>query len=567
MIWGRRGPQVESVSPEPVVDELLALGSLPSEAQLGEWVERYAGSRRVTCQQADEELAQLGVSTQLYEQALQASALEAEAARTLLGGFVVEDFGQEPAVEAPAFGAQEVAELGAGAPQGRPQSEEPSLAVETDPSVVADDPEYSAAAEASEGAEVLASPPRGPTSVPPSRVQAEPDTEIMRSPAPGSPSEASASMSGSGEDAVDTAPEAAERGSNPPSLQPDPGETVSDAVGSSVPATGASPARVAALALEEAVSSVSMAPDLDAAARGSTPLSAASFPSGAGASSAPPTPPRASSSPSAALASDTVASWVPASEATVPPSAGRKDEARLSAEEDALLDQLFDGPGLGDEAQSVREDESAADAFAAAGALKAAWTDDATQRAQAHGHEASFEADSSGSAAVAVDEDDDAPLSADELSLLDQWSAAESQPPKPSTVPPSTRPMRAPSAPAPGKPLSAASVPRSSVPATRSAGPAPRLSVPALSSAPPPLPASAPAPHLSVPARRRAVTTPGVSAPAPAQSAPPPRFAEALPTAQGVISEAEMDMDMDMDVDEEIELEADDLLIEELEEE
>jgi hypothetical protein len=56
----QRGVWVENASRQAVSEELLALGKLPSEAELSALIERYAGSTRVSCEQADLFFASVG---------------------------------------------------------------------------------------------------------------------------------------------------------------------------------------------------------------------------------------------------------------------------------------------------------------------------------------------------------------------------------------------------------------------------------------------------------------------------------------------------------------------------
>ena len=56
----QRGVWVESVSRQAVSEELLALGKLPSASELSALIERYAGSTRVSCEQADLFFASIG---------------------------------------------------------------------------------------------------------------------------------------------------------------------------------------------------------------------------------------------------------------------------------------------------------------------------------------------------------------------------------------------------------------------------------------------------------------------------------------------------------------------------
>lgn len=65
---------MESASRQAVSEELNALGSLPSEAELGALIERYAGSRRVTCEQADLFFASIGEATTAAKPARKAAA-------------------------------------------------------------------------------------------------------------------------------------------------------------------------------------------------------------------------------------------------------------------------------------------------------------------------------------------------------------------------------------------------------------------------------------------------------------------------------------------------------------
>jgi len=55
-----RGVWVENASRQAVSEELLALGKLPSDAELSALIERYAGSARVSCEQADIFFASVG---------------------------------------------------------------------------------------------------------------------------------------------------------------------------------------------------------------------------------------------------------------------------------------------------------------------------------------------------------------------------------------------------------------------------------------------------------------------------------------------------------------------------
>lgn len=56
----QRGVWVENASRQAVSEELLALGKLPSDAELSALIERYAGSVRVSCEQADIFFASVG---------------------------------------------------------------------------------------------------------------------------------------------------------------------------------------------------------------------------------------------------------------------------------------------------------------------------------------------------------------------------------------------------------------------------------------------------------------------------------------------------------------------------
>jgi hypothetical protein len=56
----QRGVWVESASRQAVSEELLALGKLPSDAELSALIERYAGSTRISCEQADLFFASVG---------------------------------------------------------------------------------------------------------------------------------------------------------------------------------------------------------------------------------------------------------------------------------------------------------------------------------------------------------------------------------------------------------------------------------------------------------------------------------------------------------------------------
>jgi hypothetical protein len=56
----QRGDRVESANRQAFSEELAALGNLPNEAELHALIERYAGSSRVTCEQADLFFASVG---------------------------------------------------------------------------------------------------------------------------------------------------------------------------------------------------------------------------------------------------------------------------------------------------------------------------------------------------------------------------------------------------------------------------------------------------------------------------------------------------------------------------
>jgi hypothetical protein len=84
----QRGVWVENASRQAVSEELLALGNLPSEAELSALIERYAGSSRVSCEQADLYFASVGQVALSSTQARRSSAAPPDAAEVARGSWL-----------------------------------------------------------------------------------------------------------------------------------------------------------------------------------------------------------------------------------------------------------------------------------------------------------------------------------------------------------------------------------------------------------------------------------------------------------------------------------------------
>jgi hypothetical protein len=79
---------VESASRQAVSEELEALGNLPSEAELSALIERYAGSKRVSCEQADLFFASVGVGEVAPAKSARRSAAPRTAAEVARGSWL-----------------------------------------------------------------------------------------------------------------------------------------------------------------------------------------------------------------------------------------------------------------------------------------------------------------------------------------------------------------------------------------------------------------------------------------------------------------------------------------------
>jgi hypothetical protein len=380
---GSHRDRVESASRQAVSEELTALGNLPSEAELSALVERYAGSRRVSCEQADLFFASIG------EVVRPASGAPRDAAEVARGSWL-DKLG--PRSSAPPR------VQGHGGHSGQAASEAPAaLSIAAPPEPMPEEPITIEQALEHLPATTYSSAP--PPSALPSEGSAPVALPLSSHPAPALAPADSVVVERWG--MAETTPPEPVAPVSPAQLTAADSDVV-ERWGSASTTPPDAPAFASAEQAEEDALLDHWSDDLDRAL---------------GQSSAPIAAPPASIRPSAQAASERPS----AAPASVMP------RAQAASERPSTAPASVAPRGRATSHKPERRSSQHA-AVSASGAPQAATTDAPERWSAPHLNGSSDEM-------VQTARDDDAPLSAAELSLLDQWSATDSSAPLPAEPP------------------------------------------------------------------------------------------------------------------------------------